>query len=204
MEVNRPSVSPKLLILPAMHCWLKSMHPLPSGLLTKPCVSSFQRSQCPNANTSSMVVPSNHRLFFYHFTIRIIVFLLFLVVHYTFGCNGCICPEQRFVQFGQCQAPFPARRDTPHHAFCFLHFQSQVRAVCCFRNIKLSYRIHLISSMGRCRPVCVLQMPASGCCHLHSGWPCVSGHSHRSRSPGQAVHPCARSHPLSSAGSGDG
>lgn len=74
MEVNRPSVSPKLLILPAMHCWLKSMHPLPSGLLTKPCVSSFQRSQCPNANTSSMVLPSNHRLFFYHFTIRIIIF----------------------------------------------------------------------------------------------------------------------------------
>lgn len=204
MEVNRPSVSPKLLILPAMHCWLKSMHPLPSGLLTKPCVSSFQRSQCPNANTSSMVLPSNHRLFFYHFTIRIIIFLLFFVVHHALGCNGCICPEQCLVQLRQCQTAFPAWCNTPHHSFCLLHLQPQVCAVCCFRNIEFSYRVHVISSMGRCRPVFVLCTPVSGSYHLHSGWPCGYGRLRRSHSPGPAVRPSAEARPLLSAGSDGG
>ena len=167
----------------------------------KPCVSSFQRSQCPNAKISSMVVPSNHRLFFYHFAIRIIVFLLFLVVHYTLSCNGCICPEQCLVQLCQRQTALPAWYNTPHHPFCLLHLQPQVRAVCRFRNIKLSYGIHAISSMGRCRPVVFRQMQALGSYHLHSGWLCGYGRSRIPRFPGRVMRPCARSHPLLSAGS---
>lgn len=148
-----------------------------------------------------MVVPSNHRLFFYHFTIRIIVFfLLFLVVHHALGCNGCICPEQCLVQLRQCQTAFPAWCNTPHHSFCLLHLQPQVCAVCCFRNIEFPYRVHVISSMGRCRPVVFRQMQVLGSYHIHSGWPCGSDRSHIPRFPGPAVRPCAGARPLSSAG----
>lgn len=61
-----------------------------------------------------------------------------------------------------------------------------------------------ISSMGMCRPVVFRQMQALGSYHLHSGWPCGSDRSRRSRFPGPEVRLSAEARPLSSAGSDGG